>query len=180
MTISHWIVLGMRNVSNKFLENIKTHILCSAAFPENRAVCEIMSTKLVEPEIPQAIWPRWISEGTCARAHDRTRTPTPTCMHSPTRVHTHTHTHTHTEGERERERERYVILIPFRRQVVSWTRLIVTLYVYCLSCDCLLWRICLFVGMCNLLCLVWIEIRLRVFQGGVRGKVFGTIVRGWR
>jgi hypothetical protein len=38
----------------KFVENIKTLILCSATFfPENRAVYEIMSKNVVEPERPQ-------------------------------------------------------------------------------------------------------------------------------
>jgi hypothetical protein len=30
----------MRNVSNTVVEKIKTHILCSVTFPENRAVFE--------------------------------------------------------------------------------------------------------------------------------------------
>jgi len=39
--ISH-SVLGMRNVSDKFVEKIKTHILCSTPFfVENRAVYEL-------------------------------------------------------------------------------------------------------------------------------------------
>ena len=40
----------MRNVSDKFVEKIKTHILCSVIFfhPENRAVYEIMWEKYYE------------------------------------------------------------------------------------------------------------------------------------
>jgi hypothetical protein len=40
----------MRNVLDKFVEKIKTHILCSVTFSENRAVYEIMSKNMVEPE----------------------------------------------------------------------------------------------------------------------------------
>jgi hypothetical protein len=38
----------MRNVSDKFVEELKTHILYSATFPENRAVYEIVWKSLVE------------------------------------------------------------------------------------------------------------------------------------
>jgi len=34
--------LRMRNISDKFVEKIKTHSLCSITFSENRAVYEIM------------------------------------------------------------------------------------------------------------------------------------------
>ena len=44
--ISHRIFLKMRNVLDRFLEKIKTHILCSITFfPENRAACERMWKK---------------------------------------------------------------------------------------------------------------------------------------
>ena len=36
-------------------EKIKTHILCSLTFFENRVVYEIMSKNVVEPERPQTI-----------------------------------------------------------------------------------------------------------------------------
>jgi hypothetical protein len=52
MTISHAFLLGMRNVSDKIVQKIKTHILCSITFPENRAVYEIM-WKHVQPDRPQ-------------------------------------------------------------------------------------------------------------------------------
>jgi len=35
----------MRNISDKFVDEIKTHILCSVRFFENRAVCEKMWKK---------------------------------------------------------------------------------------------------------------------------------------
>jgi hypothetical protein len=37
----------------KLVEKIKTRILCSVTFPENRGVYEIMSKNMVEPEAPQ-------------------------------------------------------------------------------------------------------------------------------
>ena len=37
----------------KVVEKVKVHILCSVTFPENRAVYEIMSKNLEEPERPQ-------------------------------------------------------------------------------------------------------------------------------
>ena len=37
----------------KVVEEIKTHILCSVTFPEIRAIYEIISKNVVEPERPQ-------------------------------------------------------------------------------------------------------------------------------
>jgi hypothetical protein len=37
----------------RFVEKIKTHILCSITFFENRAVYEIMWKNMVEPDRPQ-------------------------------------------------------------------------------------------------------------------------------
>jgi hypothetical protein len=37
----------------KVVEKIKKHILCKVTFCENRAVYEIMSKNLVQPEDPQ-------------------------------------------------------------------------------------------------------------------------------
>jgi hypothetical protein len=48
-----WIFLRMRNVLENVVETIKTHILSSIPFPENRAVYEIMSESMVEPGRPQ-------------------------------------------------------------------------------------------------------------------------------
>ena len=69
----------MRNVS-KFIEKIKTHILCSVTFFfENRDVYKIMS-KNVQPErLQKAIWRRfvyWISKATRAQEHASARAPT--------------------------------------------------------------------------------------------------------
>jgi hypothetical protein len=41
----------------KLVVKIKTHILCSTTFPENRTVCEIMWGKMVQEDRPQmTIW----------------------------------------------------------------------------------------------------------------------------
>jgi hypothetical protein len=42
----------MRNVADKFLDKIKTHILCPIIFPKNRVVYEIMWKNFVEPDRP--------------------------------------------------------------------------------------------------------------------------------
>ena len=42
----------MRNVSHKFVEKIKTHILCSITVPENRVGYEIMWTNTVDSDTP--------------------------------------------------------------------------------------------------------------------------------
>ena len=48
------ILLGMRNISDKVARKIKTQILRSKTFfLENRAVYEIMSKNILEPEGPQ-------------------------------------------------------------------------------------------------------------------------------
>jgi len=54
-------LLGMRNVSDKFVQKIKTQILCSITFffffSEIRAVCEIMWKNIVQPDRPHmTIW----------------------------------------------------------------------------------------------------------------------------
>jgi hypothetical protein len=77
-------------------------------FSKNRAVYEIVSTNMVEPERTQTIWrlrvAYWISKPTRAKEHARirastfppTHTHTPTkaliCMPSPMRARAHTHT----------------------------------------------------------------------------------------
>ena len=51
--ISRRIILGMRNVSDKIVEKIKTRDLCSATFSANRAVYEINQKNVPEPDRPQ-------------------------------------------------------------------------------------------------------------------------------
>ena len=58
MIISRSILPGMRNVVGKFIEKIKTHILCSITFLfffGNRVVCEMMWENMVDPDIGACI-----------------------------------------------------------------------------------------------------------------------------
>jgi hypothetical protein len=123
MTLSRWILLTMRNVSNKSCrENYNTHFVFRKFFPENRAIYEIISKNLVEPERPQmAIQQRvacWISKATRAQAHASAR--------SSARAHTHTHTHTPTRKHKNAlavaraHTLKYVIFIAFLQQ--QWFR----------------------------------------------------------
>ena len=69
LIISCSFLLRMRYVSDKFVEKIKIHLLCSIIFFENRAVYEKMWTNFVEPGRPQmTIWhvriACWISKFT--------------------------------------------------------------------------------------------------------------------
>ena len=92
----------------KVVKKIKTRILCSIMFFENRVVYEIMSMNVVEPEGPHktnvTIWrilfACWVSKATCTHAHAR--------AHAPGHPRTHARTHTHTQ--------KYIILNAFPRQ----------------------------------------------------------------
>ena len=94
MIIARWILLRLRNVSNKSCRKNKTHILYSinplpTPTPENRVVCDIM----------------WTDDNIIRRLHFA-------CwMTKAAHTHTHTHTHRHTE---------YIILMDFPRQ--QWLR----------------------------------------------------------
>jgi hypothetical protein len=81
MTISRWIIRRMRNVSNKNCrENQNAHFIFSNFFPENRAVYEVISRNVVEPERPQTIWRRvacCVSKATRATTHASARSRTP-------------------------------------------------------------------------------------------------------
>jgi hypothetical protein len=43
----------MRNVSDKVVEKIKTHVLGSVTFSESSAICEIMWENMVQPDRPK-------------------------------------------------------------------------------------------------------------------------------
>jgi hypothetical protein len=69
LIVSPSVLLRTRNVSDKVVEKIKTHILGSKLFFENRAVYEITWKNTVQPGRPQmTIWPmciaRWIHKAT--------------------------------------------------------------------------------------------------------------------
>jgi hypothetical protein len=72
LTISHRLLVRMRNASNKGCrENQDTGFTYNTFFPENRVVYEIMSKNVVEPERPQmTVWrcvASWISKATRAQ-----------------------------------------------------------------------------------------------------------------
>ena len=62
-------LLRMRNAVNKFVQKIKTHILCLLFFFENCVVCEIIWKNIKKPDRPQmTIWSmsisRWVPKAT--------------------------------------------------------------------------------------------------------------------
>ena len=107
MTLCRWILLRVRNVSDKSCrENQNTHFMFSNFFPENRAVYEICGK----------IW--WSQRGYRWQhntAHAR-------CMLDN---YGYRHTHKHTQC---------ITCCFSTATLVSLTRLSVTLYVHCLSC----------------------------------------------
>ena len=70
MVISCWILLRMRNVSDKFVQKIKTHFVFNNFFFENRVVYEVMWKYIVERERPRLTIirrmhiERWITKAT--------------------------------------------------------------------------------------------------------------------
>jgi hypothetical protein len=129
--LSRSIVFRMRNVWSKSCrENQNTHVLCSIPFSENHAVCEIIQKNVVRPERPQIVWRRVacrLNKCTRMQEHARARAPvsTHTHTHSSARTHSPTRAHVHT-----RICNTYCFSAA---TMVSRTRLIVTLYVYCLT-----------------------------------------------
>jgi hypothetical protein len=78
MTISCWILLRARNISNKCCgENQTTRFIFNNFFSENRAVYEIMSKNMVKPERLQWQYGRALHAG-LLRLHVRKHTPAPT------------------------------------------------------------------------------------------------------
>ena len=53
MVICRSFLLRMRNVSDRFVQKIKTHVLCSRTFYENRTVYEIMLNNTAQRDMPQ-------------------------------------------------------------------------------------------------------------------------------
>jgi hypothetical protein len=112
----------------KVVEKIKRHILCSITFfSENRAVYEIKSRNIVEPETPQTIRPMlvacWISKATREQAHGRSNAPTSIHTHAHSSPHPHAHSHTKICN----------IYFFSTAKMVSWTGVNITLYVHCLT-----------------------------------------------
>jgi hypothetical protein len=67
--ISRWNLLRIINISEKFVQKIKTQILCLIIFfPENRAIYMIMWKNIVKPDRPQIIrtmrFAYWVNNAT--------------------------------------------------------------------------------------------------------------------
>jgi hypothetical protein len=95
MTTCRWILVITRNVS-KFIEKIKTHILCSVTFFffENRDVYEIMSKNAVQPDCRRQYGAALYTG--LVRLYARKNMPAPVHPHTHTRAHKRTRTHLHT------------------------------------------------------------------------------------
>jgi hypothetical protein len=121
MTISRWIILRIRNVLDKIVDKIKTHILCSQTF--FRKTWRLWNNVEKYDGAREAtdgnkIWRMrvacWISKA--AHAH----------------VHAHAHVPRHPPPPTHSELcNNYCF---FTATVVSRMRLIVTLYVHCIYC----------------------------------------------
>jgi hypothetical protein len=91
----------------RILEKVKTHMLCSTTFFSKRAVCEVNARKYCAASLQVTIL--YGTYTLCAG-----------------QIGLQTHTHTHLE---------YMMLTAFPiTNIVSWTHLIVTSYLCCLSC----------------------------------------------
>ena len=99
-----------------------------------------MSKNLLETESQLiTIWWRvacWISKAKRVQKHSSAPAPTHAHTHPPpTHTHICTLLHTHALTHVSKNTHKYAIFIVFSTAtMVSWTRLIVTLYVHCLSC----------------------------------------------
>ena len=76
----------MRNVLDRVVEKVTAYILCSITFfSKYRAVYEIMSKNLVEPERMQTIWrlrvAYWVNKSTWSK-----HTPASAPINTPTRA----------------------------------------------------------------------------------------------
>jgi len=87
MIISRSVRLRMRNVSDKFVEKIKTHILCVITFfIGNRALYETMWKNAVKPGRPQMTIRRMCIACSISNATDTLRTSNNFCVSTATTV----------------------------------------------------------------------------------------------
>ena len=110
VTISRWILLRMRNISNKVVEKIKIHILCRVTFFRKGRIRVAL----------------WIRKATRVQTHANGLAPT----HAHAFTHPRVRAHTRTKHAR--------LIAFFTAIMVSWTLLNVTFYLQCLSCYVLL------------------------------------------
>jgi hypothetical protein len=123
------LLLEWETFWTKVVKKMKTHFMLNNFFSENRTVYEIMSQNIVDTEGPQiTIWrirvACWISKATCTYAH----------AHSHATGYPHARTHARPPAQACTHRPICNTYCFSTATIVSWTRLIVTLYVHCLSC----------------------------------------------
>jgi hypothetical protein len=110
----------------KVVEKIKMHISCAVtSFRKSSRLWDNVENCCGAREA--ASLARWISKATRAKAHVRTRTPTPTSTPRHALTHASKQTHTYTT-------EMCNNYCFSTTTMVSWTCLIVTLCIHCLSC----------------------------------------------
>jgi hypothetical protein len=128
MTISRWILLRVRNVLDKVIENIKTHILYSITFyQQSCCLWDNVENYGAEATNDVTIWrirvECWIRKAKCTHMHAQAHAPGHT--HNNACVHTLTHTHAHTH---------ICNTYRFSTAKMIGERASVALYIHCLSC----------------------------------------------
>ena len=53
MTISRWILLRIKNISEKIVDQMKTHFMFNNFFPQNCVLYEIMWKNMIDEDRPQ-------------------------------------------------------------------------------------------------------------------------------
>ena len=122
MTISRWIILRMRNVSNKSCRENQNTFCIQRLF--NRITCRLwgMVEKYGGARENAHNMAYWISKRTRSQTHAR--------LHANTHARTHAQTHTHMLTNARTHAEKYVILIAFPQQQWLRERVSVMRYTY--------------------------------------------------
>jgi hypothetical protein len=102
MTICHWILLRIRNVLDKTVEKIKTHILLSKLFffQKSHPLWGNVKKNVMKEEVINdvTIWriivACWISKATHTHSRKRIHKPTLPSTHTHSTARTHTQTNT--------------------------------------------------------------------------------------
>ena len=122
----------------KFVEKIKTRVSYSVTFSKSRAIYEIMSDNMMEPEKTQIIWrlrvAYWISKPTRSREHACVCVPTPSLSLTHTHTHTHRRTHTHAFIHARTYAEIFSTYCFPRQQWFRERAFNVPLHIHCLCC----------------------------------------------
>jgi hypothetical protein len=153
MTIYLWILLKIRNVSNKVVKKIKMHIVSSTTFSENRAVYAIMSKKIGGSKGPRRQYGSCALHAGLIRLHMR--------KHMPASMHPHPHPHqknTNAQAQTCKHTWKYVILIAFPQQKWFCKRASVLRYMH-IAC---LVNICFNMFLVYMFMSLWVNLSLLV------------------